>query len=145
MTNVIELGKDFFFGGNSTFTIQSEKTNDWRTYKIRQMEVTERFPNPAFTVSLLAGPCNETNYVYIGLIDPNTGSIRFTKASKRNDSSPDVVILRWFMNHLFTDKVLPNAVVRHAGKCGCCGRKLTTPQSLIRGIGPECWSRICGA
>lgn len=24
------------------------------------------------------------------------------------------------------------------GKCGCCGRRLTDPESKLRGIGPEC-------
>ncbi|HZO65239.1 MAG TPA: DUF6011 domain-containing protein [Kribbellaceae bacterium] len=27
---------------------------------------------------------------------------------------------------------------RFAGKCGCCGRRLTDPESKVRGIGPEC-------
>ena len=30
--------------------------------------------------------------------------------------------------------------VHHEGKCGRCGRKLTTPESCLRGIGPECWA-----
>jgi hypothetical protein len=27
---------------------------------------------------------------------------------------------------------------QHTGKCGRCGRKLTDPQSIARGIGPDC-------
>jgi hypothetical protein len=27
---------------------------------------------------------------------------------------------------------------RLTGKCGCCGRRLTDPDSKMRGIGPEC-------
>jgi hypothetical protein len=27
------------------------------------------------------------------------------------------------------------------GSCGCCGRELTDPQSIERGIGPICWER----
>jgi Family of unknown function (DUF6011) len=27
---------------------------------------------------------------------------------------------------------------RFTGKCGCCGRRLTDPESKLRGIGPEC-------
>jgi hypothetical protein len=30
--------------------------------------------------------------------------------------------------------------LQHAGKCGRCGRKLTVPQSIETGIGPECAS-----
>lgn len=27
------------------------------------------------------------------------------------------------------------------GSCGCCGRELTDPESIQRGIGPICWAR----
>jgi hypothetical protein len=27
------------------------------------------------------------------------------------------------------------------GSCGCCGRELTDPESIERGIGPICWER----
>jgi hypothetical protein len=29
--------------------------------------------------------------------------------------------------------------VWHEGRCGRCGRALTVPESVERGIGPECW------
>jgi hypothetical protein len=140
--NKINLTKDFFFGGNSTFTIKSERTGEWKTFKITRSKPNERFPTPSYFVALLTGPNNELDYTYIGKINPRTGEITFTKGSKRNDMSPDVVTLRWFMKHLFTDGMLQNATVRHEGRCGCCGRKLTTPLSCDRGIGPECWERM---
>lgn len=135
--NKIGLSKDFFFGGNATFTIKSEKSGDHRTFKFRQPE-----DKPMFAM-LLAGPNNETDYVYVGIVE--NGNLRLTKNSKRTDDSPDVKILRWFLSHLNTDGLLPNATVYHEGRCGCCGRKLTTPESCERGIGPECWSRLHGA
>jgi hypothetical protein len=27
------------------------------------------------------------------------------------------------------------------GFCRCCGRRLTNPVSVARGIGPECWAK----
>lgn len=27
-------------------------------------------------------------------------------------------------------------------RCQMCGRKLTDPESMVRGYGPECWSDI---
>ena len=140
MTNQISLGKDFFFGGNSTFTVESEKTGQWRTFKIRKMKANSRFPNPAWAVALLAGPDNENDFQYIGKVNPDTGMLKL--GSRFNDGSLPVVIFRWLMGHVFTDMVLPNGKVHHEGKCGCCGRKLTVPESIQRGIGPECWSRL---
>jgi len=144
MNNTIDLDKQFFFGGNATFTVESEKSGEHKTYKIRRTKPTPRFPNPSLMLSLLSGPCNETNYSYIGIVNEETGSLRLTKASKRNEQSPDVLTFNWLMKHLFTDKVLMNAKVHHEGKCGVCARKLTVPESILRGIGPECWSRIAG-
>jgi hypothetical protein len=137
MTNPITLTKEFFFGGRSTFTIKSEKTGLWKTFKISRPRGKD-----VFFAQLLAGPDNEHSFVYIGIVDIETGTLRLTKNSKRNEQSPDVVTLRWFLTHLFTDKQLTNATVYHEGKCGCCGRKLTVPESIERGIGPECWSRL---
>ena len=137
MTNPITLKKEFFFGGNCTFTIKSEKSGEWRTFRIRRPKGKD-----IYFAQLLAGRDNENSFVYIGVVEIETGKLRLTKGSKRTEQSPDVVILRWFLSHLFTDGQLMNATVYHEGKCGCCGRKLTVPESIERGIGPECWSRL---
>ena len=40
---------------------------------------------------------------------------------------------------LTTKAALPKTVeVWHEGICGRCGRKLTVPESVERGLGPEC-------
>ena len=136
-TNPIKLGKDFFFGGNATFTIKSLKTGEHKTYRIRQPRGKD-----VFFVQLLTGRDNENDFTYIGMVNTEDCTLKLTKGSKRNEQSPDVVTLRWFLKHLHTDKLLQNAEVYHEGKCGCCGRKLTVPESVERGIGPECWSRL---
>ncbi len=142
--NPILLHKSFFLGGRATFTVQSEKTGDWRTFRLSRTKPNDRYPNPALFASVLAGPDNENSYAYIGMIDEQRGELRLTRKSRRTDDSPDVKILRFLLKHVWSDMMLPNATVRHEGKCGCCGRTLTVPESLDRGIGPECWERIMG-
>lgn len=34
---------------------------------------------------------------------------------------------------------------KRLGTCACCGRALSNDESVARGIGPECWSKIAGA
>jgi hypothetical protein len=34
--------------------------------------------------------------------------------------------------------------VWHEGRCGACGRRLTVPESIERGLGPECYGRRNG-
>lgn len=140
MSNKIELDKSFFFGGNATFTVESEKSGQWKTFKIRR----PKGEGKPFFASLLAGPNNENDYAYIGIVHPETGDLQLTRKSKRNDASPDVLTLRWFLKHLFTDGILQNAKVHHEGKCGCCGRTLTVPESIKCGIGPECMKKLRG-
>jgi hypothetical protein len=142
MNNTITLETNFFFGGNATFTIESLKSGQHKTFKIRRPEPTPMFPHPCYFVSLLTGPNNETDYCYIGKVNELTGELTLTRGSKRNEQIPDVVVFRWFMSHLFGDKILTNAVVHHEGRCGCCARKLTVPESIIRGIEPECAKRF---
>lgn len=142
MNTMIELGHDFFFGGKAIFTVESFKSGEHKTFKIQKTKANPRFPTQSFMLSLLIGSCNETSYEYIGIVDMASGNLRLTKASRRTEGSPDVLTFRWLMKHLFGDKQLANAKVHHEGKCGCCGRKLTVPESITRGIGPECFSRL---
>jgi len=45
----------------------------------------------------------------------------------------------WFFKMLKFNVALPEYVqVYHEGRCGRCGRKLTTPASIEAGFGPEC-------
>jgi hypothetical protein len=36
----------------------------------------------------------------------------------------------------------PELAVYHEGRCGACGRRLTTPESISSGLGPVCAGRI---
>ena len=141
--NPILLDKQFFLGGKATFTVQSEKTGAWRTFRLGRSKPNDRFPKPALFATLLAGPDNTNSFVYIGMINEQTGELRLTGKSRRTDASPDVQILRFLLKHVWSDMVLPNATVTHAGHCGRCGRLLTVPESLKTGIGPEC-AKIMG-
>jgi hypothetical protein len=38
--------------------------------------------------------------------------------------------------------VPPSLQILEEDRCGCCGRALTDPQSIERGIGPECYGRM---
>lgn len=137
--NTILLDTKFFTGGNATFTVESV-TGEYFTFKVRQPK-----PDMPHFASLLRGPNNETDYSYVGIMCPQTGSVRLTAKSKVTEDAKSVKVLRWALKHAFGDKTLPDGYkVRHEGKCGCCGRKLTVPESLDRGIGPECWAKLGG-
>jgi hypothetical protein len=139
----ITLTKDFFLGGKATFTVQNNQTGEHRTYKIRKPEPTAQWPNPAWFIKQMTGTDNESHYSYIGKIDPQTGAVTLTRASKFSEGSPVVKAARWVVSHVILGLQVPDQIdIRHAGKCGRCGRTLTTPESLTRGVGPECWEKM---
>lgn len=131
------LNKNFFIGGNATFTVQNP-AGEYYTFKVRQPKA-----DMPFFAGMLTGPDNESSYSYLGIVNPQTAEVKLTAKSKMNDESKPVKVIRWALRQVWAGKELPAGYqVRHEGKCGCCGRTLTTPESLDRGIGPECAKRF---
>lgn len=136
----MNLNKQFFTGGRAIFTVQNDKDEHY-TFKISQ----PKGENKPYFASLLTGPDNTSSYTYIGIFNPITGTVFLTRNSRYTEETKAVRIIRWAIKKVWNNETLPPGYdIRHEGKCGCCGRKLTTPESLDRGIGPECWSRIAG-
>lgn len=126
------LDKQFILGGNATFTVQNPK-GDYYTFKVRQPK-----PDMPHFISLLTGPDNETSYSYLGVLS-HAGLVCLTAKSKMTNDSLPVRVAAFAIRCVWGSQNLPEGYqIRHEGKCGCCGRKLTTPESLDRGIGPEC-------
>lgn len=71
--------------------------------------------------------------------------LRFSPYSGRPDNHckwvrvGDVLGKCWFGKTAGQD--LPECEVWHEGRCGRCGRKLTVPESIETGIGPDCAKR----
>lgn len=124
---------DFFKGGNALFTI-SNPNGEHFTYKIRKPD-----RDSPYFVSLLSGPDNENSYTYIGIFEPGPFDLRLTKMSKVKFDTKSVKVLRWALT-IFRNgsKPPPGYAVQHEGKCCKCGRTLTTPESINRGMGPDC-------
>lgn len=131
----------FVFGGNATFTLLSEATQTRFTYK-----VTARKENTdgrvIHFVSLLRGPDNTQDYAYMGcIIDKKT--FKLTGKSRVSEGAKSVVAFSWLLDRLVSGKGVPaGAHFYHAGRCARCGRKLTVPESIESGFGPECASRV---
>lgn len=130
----LENPREFIFAGKAIFTIQNEKTGNHFTFKVKQAKDQK----PVWFVSILNGSDNYSNYAYIGTIF-NT-DFRWTKKSKVNRESQSFKSFSWVLRNINT---LPDFVkVHHEGQCGRCGRRLTVPESIERGIGPECLKKV---
>jgi hypothetical protein len=125
---------DFVLAGNATFTIRSVKTDMRFTYKVKKC------PNPAanqlYFVSVLTGQDNVNDFQYLGII--RAGNFVRGHKSHIGEDAPSHRAMQWFWDRVGVGTMPDSVECWHEGKCGRCGRKLTVPDSIARGIGPEC-------
>jgi len=133
----IELNADLFqfvIAGRALFTL--EGTTRRFTYRVSQKADD---PNTTF-VALLTGPNNERDYTCIGLL---TGpEKRLVHTRKVSPETPSFKAFAWTFERLRRGMSIAPVKFFHHGACARCGRTLTTPESILRGIGPECAERM---
>jgi Family of unknown function (DUF6011) len=138
----------FVLAGRAIFTIEVPaetvaKTGckPWYTYQVDHVPANGQWRETWF-VSLLSGPDNRADYQYVGKLDSFTGQTTPTaKSAFKADSFP-VRLLNRVMARVWPGDFAAfeqfGYRIRHEGKCGRCGRRLTTPESVELGIGPDC-------
>jgi hypothetical protein len=134
MDNVLSNPRVFITAGKAFFTIRSEKTGARFTYRVSKAD-----NGNMWFVSVLTGHNNESDYTYIGCINV-AGVFVHTKDSKVAPDAPSFKAFEWFWQRVENP---PDVVsIFHEGRCGRCGRKLTVPESIESGFGPECNQRL---
>lgn len=116
----------FIEAGRAIFTAQSSKTGHHYTFKVKSWE-------NIWSVYRLTG---QGEYAYLGVIKPD-GSFVTTKRSPVADMALTAFRFVWY-NLKMHNRFPPDCDLKHEGKCGRCGRRLTHPASLATGLGPEC-------
>jgi len=126
----------FIQAGNSTFTLQSTKLDTRYTYNIKQ----DKKCLQRFYVKVMYGNDNEKDYRFLGWFYEDNLTLRYSDKSCAKFCDSCFVMLKKFLEILCNCKELPATCKFYpSGKCGRCGRKLTTPESIERGVGPECY------
>jgi len=133
-----DIDLHFLEAGHAIFTVGNDK-GDHYTYRI-----VKPSKDKPFFVSLLTGPDNCADYTYLGVFNPLTREVYRTAKSKYLESSTPVKVIRWAIKKVANNTTLPPGYsIYHEGRCCRCGRRLTTPESVEAGIGPEC-ARMAG-
>lgn len=130
----------FVYAGNAIFTLRSAKTGNRFTYK-----VTAKKGGDISFVGLLTGPNNDRDYSYLGLLSHDTGDRLMGVGKGKSCASPDAPSAKAFqylLDYLWKRNDGKSLEIWHEGRCGRCGRKLTVPESVAAGLGPECASRV---
>lgn len=130
--------KAFVLAGNSLFTLQSGNTGRYFTYKIKKVKDEEN----KYFIYRLSDSDNTKDYVYIGIYFTDTHKFYAVKpycSRPRFTWPPSIKTVEYFLDKL--DNLPNNLHVLHHGRCARCGRLLTTPDSIKKGLGPECAKR----
>jgi hypothetical protein len=134
----------FMLAGNATLTFVGRR--DRFTFKFRQPDTATDGRRPTW-VRLLSSARNEGNYEFVGTLwTADDGALRFVhgRKSRLAPDHPAVVALAWVLRRLAAGALGDALEVWHEGRCGRCGRKLTVPESLAQGFGPECATLVQG-
>jgi len=139
LTDVNDI-KKFILAGKAIFTLESTRTGKWFTYKVNKKEFKNdagEVDKPFYFVSILRGPSNESDYTYLGTINPRF-YVNTTSKSKVSKDSISFKALSFFLTYLRKGELYNEINFYHEGICGKCGKKLTTPSSISVGLGPIC-------
>lgn len=135
---------NFIFGGKATLTIRNEITKNRFTYRITKRKGT-RSSNPSLEVywvkvlTMIDGE-SEESYKFIGALSKQQG-FKYSKRSPISEDAKSVKAADYYFNRLLGKSEFglhPQIKAYHSGRCGLCGRVLTTPESIDTGFGPEC-------
>lgn len=125
---------EFITAGNATFTIRSTVSGNRFTYK-----ATASADNRVLFIKLLTGNDNESDYTYMAHISKNDGLSGLNRGKTSiSINAPAYIAFNFVFWNCIRMRHMNNLEIWHEGRCCRCGRKLTVPESVASGIGPEC-------
>ena len=134
MNNMIE-NKDalkFMLSGKAEFTMVSLKTMEHLSFKLLKETNTLYW--------LLTKDGKSTVCAGTLIFKEKENCFFFSQGCKGKLSINDTQVksILWVLNKLVKNIFDIPVEIHHVGKCGCCGRKLTAPESIKLGLGPIC-------
>ncbi len=115
---------------------------DYRTFQVRTQKDDAKFAPGETLLSFLAGPDNEASFNTCAFVKGNR--VNVWRKFKANSSLMDDI--ESFMNcdlgnahEMFKDRA--EAFALASDRCMACGKTLTVPTSLHRGLGPVCFEK----
>lgn len=142
------LGR-YLLAGRGVLTLRSKATGEHRTLRVGRKKEYAGEPqlrpdhDPLFFRAVYA-PDDVREDKYLGCV--TTRGWYSTKNAGTAQAMADYVrIARWVGQHAVSGQLgalLRQAEVWHEGVCGRCGRRLTVPESIETGFGPECAGKV---
>lgn len=148
--------------GRSILTCRSLKTGHRFTFRFRRPDPEPGRTRPIW-VSILGGPEGEFTrsqdehgpvveqahraWTFLGTIwvdEGREGRYSHSAKSKVQPSDTAARTAAWIAQRIpfRVDELMEKAEWWHEGRCGRCGRRLTVPESIESGFGPDCIGRV---
>ena len=133
----------YVLGGYGRFTLVSAQTGARFTYRASQPDaIPNDSRNRPIFIGVLNGQDNEGDYRYLGCL----WGTRYAHGRKStvDRNAPSARAIEWTVRQLAAGRLPPTVEFWHEGRCGACGRALTVPESIERGLGPVCAAKAHG-
>src|SRR6185503_17282774 len=125
---------------NGTYTIILDAaTDEYRTIRLADAPASFNAAPGTQIASFLSGADNEASYTGFAFVVGT--SARIWKKFDKHSGGKCVQALAQLLASDDPIEAMREYVLRSA-RCGVCGRKLTTPDSIRMGIGPICASKL---
>jgi hypothetical protein len=125
---------------NGIYTIQSSKTGDHRTFKIRTQDEKAEFAPGQRIVSLLTGSENDSDSSYTGFAFIDDLGIHVWTKKRGEGLWEKYAEMLWSLalDSALSPWAVKGFTIMGSGTCLRCNRLLSTPESVKNGIGPVC-------
>jgi hypothetical protein len=139
----------FLTAGNATVTLTSHATGTHFTFKAQKPtktteaggKVRDHTADIVFVKGLHGSPDNWEDWHQLGFFFlDGTGRLLQSKKVRASGTpkSDSFKAFAWVLKHIAAGSLPDTVTIEHSGNCCRCGKTITHPTSLARGIGPEC-------
>lgn len=140
ITSKPEVIRNYIDGGRGIVTLANIESEVHHTYEFRLPNNPKSFGKEVLFVYTLI---KENVWIYVGMYDRNVCQFKLTRRSNFGQDSKIVKGVEYILRRACCAYSGDSPMhVYHEGVCAVCGRRLTTPKSIERGIGPKCYAQI---
>ena len=139
--------RQYLRAGRATVTLVSKKTGNRFTYRVStptDRETGKPATDGTLMVSVLTGSDNNSSYTWLGRVAREIFWVgrKNPKPGEISKDAPSAKAFAWAWQKLAQGTLPAELEIWHEGRCGRCGLKLTVPESVARGFGPDCAAKL---
>lgn len=123
----------YITSGQGVITLENPETSVHKTYAFNDPRHKDRFTDGTIFIYYHS---SSGYWLYVGML--RYGNIRVTKASNFYSDNPVYLGAKYIVDVANNRRRNTKMKIYHCGMCCVCGRKLTSPRSILEGIGPRC-------